>query len=161
MTPPSSKLEPYRAALQAIANRTKTPLPSLIASFAILHELTAVFPLVSVFLIARSLGIGEYAVNFVRREISEAKDDSWVRGKGAQWLDEGEQWTARVGKRYGVFGFSKTPKNNQDETSVEYDSGTPSGVAGDVANAILAYGVTKVRDCLGKRLNIESSFSHI
>ncbi|KAF8509121.1 hypothetical protein BU17DRAFT_56348 [Hysterangium stoloniferum] len=143
MAQPPPKLRPYQAALKAISSRTKTPLPSLIASFAILHELTAIVPIVSVFFIARSLGVGEYAVSFVRREVSEARDGNWIRAKGAMWLDEGEQWAARVGRRYGIFGFLKTPKHSESEIPFGDSLVPPRGLASDVANAVLAYGVTK------------------
>lgn len=144
--PPSSKFGPYRAALEIVSKRTKTPLPSLIVSFAVLHEVTAVVPLVSVFFLARSLGIGEQTVTSLRREISEGREHQWLKEKGYQWIDEGEQWAARVGKRYGIFGFPKVPKGSSEaEASAHSTPAVSHNLAGDVANAVLAYGVTKVR----------------
>lgn len=123
--------------------RTRTPLPSLVVSFAILHELTAIVPLVSVFFCARTLGIGEQAVAFVRNGVTDAESTnrSWVQDKGAQWIDEGEQWAARVGRRYGVFGYTKGTKNNSG-TNNDGDL-VSQNLTGNVANAVLAYGVTK------------------
>lgn len=140
-----SKFAPYKAALEIISNRTKTPLPSLIASFAILHEITAVVPLVSVFYLARSLGAGEQAVVILRREISEDREGHrWLREKGSQWIDEGERWAARVGKRYGIFGYPKVPKGSDIVEDSQSKPFVPNQIAGDVANAVVAYGVTKV-----------------
>jgi Hypothetical protein FLILHELTA len=145
MSRPSSKFAPYKAALEVVSSRTKTPLPSLVASFAILHEVTAVVPLISIFFFARSLGIGEQAVTFVRKEIAEERgNNQWVREKGSQWIDEGERWAARVGKRYGIFGFPKVPKGS-DVGEASHDPVGSHHLAGDVANAVLAYGATKVR----------------
>ena len=144
MSRPTSKFAPYKAALEIVSNRTKTPLPSLIASFAILHEVTAIVPLISVFFFARSLGVGEQAVMFVRKEISEDREHRWIREKGSQWIDEGERWAAKVGKRYGIFGFSKIPKGSDVGEASHNDATVSHQVAGDVANAVLAYGVTKV-----------------
>ncbi|KAF8588107.1 hypothetical protein K439DRAFT_1336191 [Ramaria rubella] len=144
MSKPTSKFAPYRAALEAVSKRTKTPLPSLVASFAILHELTAILPLVSVFFCARALGVGERAVTFVRHEVSDGSEPRWIREKGAQWIDEGEQWAARVGKRYGLFGFPKIPKGSEPRQNSAHDSIVLPHLANDVANAVLAYGVTKI-----------------
>ncbi|OBZ65077.1 hypothetical protein A0H81_14924 [Grifola frondosa] len=61
----NSRFAPYKYALDALAARTRTPLPSLILSFAILHELTAMIPLVGLFFSARALGIGERFIEAV------------------------------------------------------------------------------------------------
>jgi hypothetical protein len=55
------------------------------------------------------------------------------------WVDEGEQWAGRVGRRYGIFGFEKGEVVDQTQTSQ-----LPGKLAGDVANAVLAYGAVKV-----------------
>lgn len=143
MSTQRGRLAPYKAALEAISSRTRTPLSSLAVSFAILHELTAIAPLVSVFFLARTFGVGEHAVNFVRKEISEGErdNDAWLREKGRKWIDEGEQWTGRVGRRYGIFGYPKTIKGSESEMNTTEQAS--NSVVGDVANAVFAYGVTK------------------
>lgn len=143
------RLAPYKAALEAISSRTRTPLSSLVVSFAVLHEITAIVPLVSVFFLARSFGVGEYAVNFVQQEISEGQQqqEGWLREKSQKWMDEGEQWAARVGRRYGVFGFPKKSESNsvgQDDIDDVANTAAGGRLAGDVANAVFAYGLTKV-----------------
>ncbi|KAJ7072664.1 hypothetical protein C8F01DRAFT_973800 [Mycena amicta] len=118
----------YRAALASIAARTGAPLSSLVVSFAVLHELTAVVPLVGLFYAGRSLGVGE-------RIVSSLPDDSdqWVVKKCRSWVDDGKQWAARLGKRYGAFGLEKG-----EQLPV-----LPGHLAGDVANAVVAYAATK------------------
>ncbi|KAG1810903.1 uncharacterized protein BJ212DRAFT_574476 [Suillus subaureus] len=129
----------YRNALTAISGRTGTPLPSLIVSFAIVHELTAIIPMVGIFYTARSLGAGERIVGAVALNRDGSMDDqSWVNTQLSSWLDEGEQWASRIGRRYGIFGFEKGKL--VDQTQMSELSGK---LAGDVANAVLAYGAVK------------------
>lgn len=138
----SSRFAPYRNALASISTRTGSPLPSLIFSFAVLHELTAVVPLVGIFYTARGLQVGERVVNqFARSDGPDAGSRTgWLNSQISQWVDEGEQWASRVGRRYGVFGFEKgVPADHDDNHRL------PGRLAGDVANAVLAYGATKVR----------------
>lgn len=138
----SSRFAPYRNALAAISTRTGSPLPSLIFSFAVLHELTAIVPLVGIFYTARGFQVGERVVNqFMRDDGPDAGPPAgWVTSQLSQWVDEGERWANRVGRRYGVFGFEKgAPADHGDSHHLS------GQLAGDVANAILAYGATKVR----------------
>ena len=125
---------PYKEALQALSARTKTPLPSLILSFAVLHELTALVPLVGVFYGAKTFGVGEKVVSTVVDDGAADGEYGWARAKFKNWVEEGESWAGRVGRRYGVFGFEK------DQTA----HGHRYEIAGDVANAAFAYGMTKV-----------------
>lgn len=139
----------YRNALGSLAARTGTPLPSLIISFAILHEITAIVPLAGIFFGAKYLGVGERLVEFVRAETHAdraASSDNpstteWAQRKVGAWIDEGEVWAERVGRRYGIFGYPKTPKGVKLEPT-EGERGPR--VAGDVANAVFAYTATKV-----------------
>jgi hypothetical protein len=125
----------YRNALKALSTRTGTPLPSLVVSFGVLHELTAIVPLFGTFYAARALGVGEHIVGAVLAE----GESGWVRDQCRHWVEEGDGWAERVGRRYGVFGFEKgSGKGGRDGIGV---------IAGDVANAVAAYAVTKVRLC--------------
>lgn len=127
----------YRNALAAISTRTGSPLPSLIVSFAILHELTAIAPLVGIFYTAKSLHVGERVVDQFTRDAGQPT--GWVTDQLSKWVDEGEKWAHRVGHRYGVFGFEKGIR--VDHPDSRHLSGQ---LAGDVANAVLAYAATKV-----------------
>jgi hypothetical protein len=84
---------------------------------------------VGVFYGAKAVGVGEGLVGALKSDDSE----EWWKGKAREWIEEGEERVDRVGRRYGWFGYSK--------------GDTREGrlaVAGDVANAVVAYGVTKV-----------------
>lgn len=117
----------YKSALAKISARTGVPLASLVLSFGILHEITAVAPLVGFFYGARAVGAGEQVI-----EAAVTAESPWVRDKCQKWVEEGEGWAERVGKRYGVFGFEKG-----EEPAKHH-------LAGQVANAVVAYGLTKV-----------------
>jgi hypothetical protein len=116
-------------------------------SFAVLHELTAVVPLVGIFFGARALGVGERVVSAITRD-EGLGGSGWAREQCQTLVDDGEKWAQRVGKRYGIFGFEKGQSaggraNELAPENVEgrrYDTGR---IAGDVANAVVAYGVTK------------------
>ncbi|GAB1525404.1 hypothetical protein RhiTH_008565 [Rhizoctonia solani] len=118
--PVSERNRPYVQALQRLSARTGTPLPSLILSFGVLHELTSIIPLAAVFFGARAVGAGDKVAELVP----------------AEWIQEGEQWAGRVGRRYGLFGFEKTDKGKDDPPA-------EVAIVGDVANAVLAYVVVK------------------
>ncbi|KAE9411605.1 hypothetical protein BT96DRAFT_870348 [Gymnopus androsaceus JB14] len=146
--PPDDKgsFAPYRNALKALSARTGTPLSSLVLSFGILHELTAVVPLVGVFYAGRTFGVGERIVAAVIAEDDHSTEShvGWARHKCRQWVQEGEGWAERVGRRYGVFGFEKGKKPDSTIVSVDaQDVHIQGHIAGDVANAVVAYGVTK------------------
>ena len=144
----------YRQTLTAISTRTGTPLPSLILSFGILHELTAVVPLVGIFYGSRALGIGERVVSVIIEDkiqdstnhetsTDDKSQPSWGKQKLKSWVEEGDRWAIRVGRRYGIFGYEKRMPGTVDD--IEEMTGVSGHIAGDVANAILAYGATKVR----------------
>lgn len=145
-TPPpvSSRTRPYVLALQRLSARTGTPLPSLIVSFAILHEITSVVPLVGVFFGARALGAGDslVAILYPDGQTNQDQAGGWIVQTCRGWVDEGEVWAGRVGRRYGLFGYQKRDKS---DTTREEPDARPMRLAGDVANAVLAYGVVKVR----------------
>ncbi|KAL5496129.1 hypothetical protein ACEPAH_3046 [Sanghuangporus vaninii] len=153
----------YRNTLTGISARTGTALPALITSFAILHEATAIIPLVGVFYTCRTFGVGERVVTYAREASSsrstsatrkEEEGGSWIRETTERWMEEGEQWTEKVGRRYGIWGFQKgsTPPSSPPST-------TASGinVAGDVANALVAYCATKA--LLPVRIGVSLYFS--
>lgn len=172
---PTPKLAPYRQALAAISQRTRTPLPSLVVSFAILHEFTAIVPVAGFFFGARALGVGESIVGAFAPPSGDAVTstgvatqvrDSWLGERFREWMVEGEARTERVGRRYGWFGFEKGSK---PLPSLEGGSATRSPesiwasgkIAGDVANAVVAYALTKVCLCTRWTVVCSSYTSHI
>ncbi|EKM53598.1 uncharacterized protein PHACADRAFT_260033, partial [Phanerochaete carnosa HHB-10118-sp] len=143
--PSSSRFAVYRQALQAISARTGTALPSLVVSFGIVHEFTALVPTVGFFFGARALGVGERVVQAVAAETEG--EPGWAKQKARVWLDEGGQWAQRVGRRYGVFGYEKRERGKDGDAAAGVqepkETEVATRLAGDAANAILAYGLTK------------------
>lgn len=146
----------YRQSLAAISTRTGVPLPSLILSFGILHELTAILPLVGVFYGAKTLGVGEKVVSSIIEDEQLQKNSvntegvsqlSYVKQKMKAWVEEGDRWAIRIGRRYGIFGYEKQEPGTKDD--IEEMARVSGHLAGDVANAVFAYGMTKVSggDC--------------
>ncbi|KAF8070726.1 hypothetical protein FPV67DRAFT_1413187 [Lyophyllum atratum] len=158
---PQGHFAAYRNALNALSARTGTPLPSLLLSFGILHEITAVVPLVAVFYGSRTLGIGESIINAIvpKDATTLSAEDDWLRGVFRTWVEEGDAWASRIGRRYGVFGYEKRIPGTQELPS--QSSHLSSHIAGDVANAIVAYGVTKalIPVRIGVSLYLSPAFS--
>ncbi|KZT72445.1 hypothetical protein DAEQUDRAFT_686204 [Daedalea quercina L-15889] len=145
------RFAPYRQALNALAERTRTPLPSLLFSFAVLHELTAIVPLAGLFFTVRALNVGERVLKVFPNKVTdeaaldppiEEEKDFWWR-LGRQWEEEGRHMAERVGRRYGLFGF---PKNGtgfeSDVGSLQVETALKKA-APDIINFSLAYVCTK------------------
>jgi hypothetical protein len=150
----STRLDKYKDALARLSARTGASVPSLCASFLVLHEITAILPFIGVFYASRGLGVGETVVSMVLDD-TQFKDASeqrgWARAKAREWVDEGGQLAERLGRRYGLFGFEKRSKDQASSSTAASDPTTSQlggKVAGDVANVIVAYGVVKVRALL-------------
>lgn len=148
---PSSKFLAYSNALKAISARTGTPLSSLVLSFGIVHEVTALAPLFISFYTARAFGVGDTLIKAITEDPTfTAEDDGqpkgltqWGKHKLSGWVVEGDRWAARVGTRYGIFGYEK--RQPGEKPDVDALTHRPGHLAGDVANAVVAYAVTKVR----------------
>lgn len=128
--PSSSRVQRYLPRLQDLANRTGVPLSSLAVSFLILHELTAVLPVVGFYFIFSSLGTGLGIIEWLNRTTDGEEDTGW-RGVVHGWYDEGQKKIGRVGKRYGLW---------QGDEQVSGGARAGEGVA----NAVAAYVVVKV-----------------
>lgn len=145
----NSRFESYAAPLKALSARTGTPLTSLLVSFGVLHEITALVPLVGVFYSARAFGVGEVVINTIAQSVdplSNIDENNWFQGTLRRWVEEGDKWAGRVGRRYGVFDFEKQTFESAPDAAEP--APVSSRFAGDVANAILAYGVTKASTAL-------------
>ncbi|TEB30328.1 hypothetical protein FA13DRAFT_1856616 [Coprinellus micaceus] len=147
---PSSKFSAYSSALKALSTRTRTPLSSLVLSFGILHEVTAVAPLFIGFYASRALGVGDTLIKAITEDPSFATDNDetqpkgltqWGKHKLSSWVTEGDRWAARVGTRYGIFGYEK--RKPGEKPDVDALTHRPGHLAGDVTNAVVAYAVTK------------------
>lgn len=133
--------------------------PSLLISFVILHELTALIPLVGLFALLKGLGVGGAIVAWVVDETSEAGEGrSGWRTTAKEWLTESERKAERVGRRYGWFGWEKETREEREERRAREKKARAGGaallgdvspetlwVSGDVANAAASYLLVKVR----------------
>lgn len=166
----TSKFQKYLPRLHSLSTQSKLPLPSLIISFAILHELTALLPLIVFFFAFQALGIGAGVVRWASKQ--EDEDDfglgSYIRG----WVVEGQQRVDRVAKRYGWFGYSRTGESTEDDgrsvtmsheqSDGQADAQLTTTASAGVANAVAAYIIVKVstrgtQDVLNQsRLNLPS-----
>ena len=134
-TPKSSRVQRYLPRLQALSTRTGVPLSSLAVSFLILHEATAVLPVIGFYFLFSSLGTGLGIVEWLNRTTGEGGEvvdkvegERGWRGVVKNWYDEGQAKVGRVGRRYGLW---------QDE-------GSTIKAGEGVANAVAAYVVVKV-----------------
>ncbi|BEI80720.1 hypothetical protein CcaverHIS002_0112490 [Cutaneotrichosporon cavernicola] len=134
-----SKLAAYAPTLARLSARTGVPLPSLLASFLVLHELTALVPLVLLFYLFSALGAGASFLNYLH-DMAKKTTGEDVAGPWAsmahvarEWYDEGSARVERVGRRYGLFGFEKGSEV----------AGLGREAAGTVADAVAAYVVVK------------------
>lgn len=139
--------------------RTRYPhvdAPSLIASFLILHELTAIVPLFIGFVGLKQLGVGESMISWTMKEVGDeagAAGPSWSGTKLRGWMKEGNEQADRIGRRYGILGFEKESKADREEMKRSIregmvDATTSDGQAlrvggGDVANLVASYLLVK------------------
>lgn len=157
MEPPPrlpSRLQGYTAAIQKLSLKTGASVPSLAVSFAILHEVTALVPLVGVYWGARTFGIGDKMTTYFSSQDShqpavengqETESSESISTTGGifndtlrKWTKEGEARVARVGARYGILGFTKGQKLTEDDLKQ-----LGGRVASEVANGAFAYMVVK------------------
>ncbi|GAA5931792.1 hypothetical protein JCM10213_005857 [Rhodosporidiobolus nylandii] len=151
--PPSlsdtSRLAPYLSQLrQRYPNSDPT---SLTLSFLLLHELTALVPLVVLFGAFTAAGVGGGIVRWTLAETEPSHGGGW-RGTVRSWLEEAEEKTERVGRRYGLFGWEKETAAERgarrEREKAEREQGVVRrerelNVGGTVADMAAAYLVVK------------------
>ncbi|GAA5948576.1 hypothetical protein JCM3765_004932 [Sporobolomyces pararoseus] len=134
---------------------------SLVISFLILHELTAILPLSILFGTFHYLGLGAGIVGWTLAESESTLTDSEVQKReegewateGAkmkvrEWIREGEEKAESIGRRYGWFGWEKESKEQREERKAQASTSRELSVdslkvSGDVANVAAAYLVVK------------------
>ncbi|TIB59306.1 hypothetical protein E3P79_01801 [Wallemia ichthyophaga] len=121
----------YTQRLQHLSQRTGTDPISLSASFAILHELTAIFPVIAIFGGLHWFGVGERSLEWLwGADSCDNTNDirSWTRAA----CEEGERRLDRFRQRYNLW---------QDEENKWDGSGRYTA---HISEAIAAYTITKV-----------------
>jgi hypothetical protein len=104
--------------------------PNLIASFLVLHEVTAIVPYIGFFALFSwpGLALGD------RISKTFEKSDGMLH----DWFEQGQDKIARVGRRYGWFGFEKGSKSTELQEEAAMLKATSA-----VTNAIASYLVVK------------------
>lgn len=117
---------------------------SLIASFLILHELTAVLPLFGTFGALQYLNAGAPIIEQLK---------TWTQGTVFDaWISEAEAKAGRMLKK-GYFKNSADEEQIQTDKEDEHTSSTsaaPSKVSSTLTNVAASYLVVKVRQCRSK-----------
>ncbi|GAA5935418.1 uncharacterized protein JCM15063_001028 [Sporobolomyces koalae] len=137
---------------------------SLIASFVILHELTAIVPLATLFGTFHYLGLGTGIVAWTVQESQlepgaaaaaphDPNPSTRIRTKLREWIEQGEDKAEALGRRYGWFGWTKetseertlrkqlaaSSSSSSDSTTTKMTQVRDLRVTGDVANLVAAY----------------------
>lgn len=118
-------------------------------SFAILHELTAIVPLIALFFAFQAFGIGGTIIKWASRQ--EDGDDLGLGAYIRDWLEEGQKRVDKVARRYGLFGYEKGSKaaaeddrlSSEEEALQVASAARQSTAAAGVASAVAAYVVVK------------------
>lgn len=152
--------------LRDLSKRTGVPIPSLGLSFLVLHEITAVIPVIGLYFIFDAIGAGQSLVGLIRQTAASTSYRGEEAGSAAggqreagrwsemvgSWYNEGEKRVEKVGRKYGFWGFEKGSKRDESEDlALQASRGTERAAEG-IANAISAYVAVKVRSNLGSAL---------
>ncbi|CAO1620888.1 unnamed protein product [Sympodiomycopsis kandeliae] len=139
---PAPKLvQRFKSRLTKLSQETGTDLASLSASFLILHELSAIIPLVLLFYLLGLFGIGEKLCTYFQDEAeSSTEETTWKKYIG-DYLQEGLFKIERYARRKGWWGYEK---GSQDQVSKEGKEGKDLVIAGSLANAVAAYVIVKI-----------------
>lgn len=151
--PRPSRFSSYMPRLNALASRTGVPLPSLIVSFAVLHELTAILPLLGLFWGFQVTGAGGRIIKGIKElAVEEHQQDAhqeegsksgWsgmARKKLVEWVIEGETRVDRIAAKYGWFGYDKGKQGRRivvsSSSSSEAGVNSRDGSGGDDAETM-------------------------
>jgi len=148
--PAKSRFAKYIPHLDAISTKSGLPLPSLAVSFAILHELTAIVPLIALFFAFQAFEVGGSIIKWASRQ--EDGDDLGLGAYIRDWLEEGQRRVDKVARRYGLFGYEKGSKATAEEDRISSEeealliaaAARQSTAAAGIASAVAAYVVVKV-----------------
>lgn len=131
-------------------NVSPSALPSLTVAFLVLHEVTAIVPLVLAFFVLRESGAGEGLVSWAREATSGPPSEEGLGGKVersvlAKAVGDAQDKTERLARHYGWFGFPKGKKRAEEpaQGDTDVDETLSRRFSGDVANLVGSYLVVK------------------
>ncbi|EST09520.1 hypothetical protein PSEUBRA_000736 [Kalmanozyma brasiliensis GHG001] len=140
-----SSLKRAMTRIRSIAKRNGTDAPTMMASFLVLHELTAIIPLAILFYVFGALGVGTAVLQWLLGDADAAAsqseaDSQPLLSRFRAWARLKEQRFERYCRKKGYLGFEK-----QDIESINAanDLGDSRRFAGSFANMVAAYILVK------------------
>ncbi|UZJ57401.1 hypothetical protein CBS101457_006721 [Exobasidium rhododendri] len=129
--------------VRKMAKSSGTDPASMVVSFFVLHELTAILPLILIFYLLEVTDVGDQVMNWLL-EVSETGGEEggakgWLRDK----INEGALRAEKFGRRKGYFGFEEASSIEADGTGGKPSTISSSKLVGTFANAVAAYAITK------------------
>ncbi|MCO5562923.1 hypothetical protein L7F22_016559 [Adiantum nelumboides] len=131
------------------AKRSGTDPASMVISFMVLHELTAILPLIAIFYILCALGTGASVMQWLldASDTQSTQESGMMMGMRASlrdYIQEGMQRAERYGRKKGWFGFEKGSQVEDVEVDGQIKANpNAEAIAGTFANAVAAYAITK------------------
>ncbi|KAJ9480003.1 Serine--tRNA ligase, mitochondrial [Pseudozyma hubeiensis] len=133
------RLKRALAQVRSIATKNGTDAPTMVASFLVLHELTAIVPLAIMFYIFGALGVGTAVLNWLLGDAEDSSKDSFA-ARFRTWARNKEERFERYCRKKGYLGFEKQDVKTIDAAG---DLGKQSHLAGSFANMVAAYIIVK------------------
>lgn len=134
-----SRLQRALMQVRSIAKKNGTDAPTMIASFLVLHELTAIVPLFALFYIFGALGVGTAVLDWLLGD-AERTDEESLASRFRTWARAKEERFERYCRKKGYLGFEKQDVKTIDAAN---DLGRTSQLAGSFANMVAAYIIVK------------------
>lgn len=137
-----SRLQKALTQVRSIAKKNGTNAPTMVASFLILHELTAIVLLVLLFYIFGALGVGTSVCNWLLGDADKQNDEDAksLTSHFRTWARSKEERFERYCRRKGYLGFEK---QDAETIAAANDLGKSSHLAGSFANMVAAYILVK------------------
>ncbi|KAE8214289.1 hypothetical protein CF327_g2292 [Tilletia walkeri] len=153
--PKQNRLQASVAQIRSLAQQHGSDPASLVASFLVLHELTALIPLLLLFWLFELLGAGQFLLSWLGTNEGgdHGEGEGGFKAVVGGWVNEGIRRAEKVGRRYGLFGMDKTsasPEGTPSVGSIEESEGVAAvtdprsgALVGSFANAVAAYACVK------------------
>ena len=136
-----SRLQQALSRVRSIARKNGTDAPTMVASFLILHELTAIVPLVIMFYVFGALGVGTAVLRWLLGDADATEHDvESLSTRFRAWARSKEERFERYCRKKGYLGFEK-----QDAATIDaaQDLGKSDYLVGSFANMVAAYILVK------------------
>ncbi|TKY84572.1 hypothetical protein EX895_006474 [Sporisorium graminicola] len=135
-----SRLKRALMRVRSVAKKNGTDAPTMMASFLILHELTAIVPLVLMFYAFGALGVGTAVLQWLLGDPDTEHEAQSLGSRFRTWARIKEERFERYCRRKGYLGFEK-----QDAATIDAakDLGSSNYLAGSFANMVAAYILVK------------------